>query len=837
MAKPERFIFAALHLLALSALAVAQPLFDLLGRYPEFLVAHGAGPGLLLLTTVLLALAVPAVLALLGRLLPGGPPRRVYQLLCVALLGSLFFVQLAKRAEVWLSGVGVLALGLALGALLAAAYHRWKPVRSALTLLAATALLFPLFFLFGSPARRLLEGPPESATAAAGSSRAPVVMVVFDELPLLSLLDGSGNIDAGRFPHFARLAGHSYWFEHATTVSEGTLISIPAILDGLYPTPGDARLPTFGDHPRSLFTLLGASHDLKVFEFITQLAPPESRPSEAFLPRLRLLVQDLSLVYAHLALPASFAAGLPPITDSWKGFGATDRPDWNTFQADWTERRRQFEQFVSTIEAGEKPGLYFLHSKLPHASWKYLPDGRVYALYEKPGVAGVRGPNPEGKDVNWWLDDPWLPLQAHQRHLLQVGFVDTLLGRLVQRLQEVGLYDDCLLVITADHGTAFLADDSRREITETNYPAILNVPLLIKAPGQTEPVVIDRNVQTIDVLPTVADLLGIELPWEVDGQSAVSEQWNEPKVKTAFADRGVRFEFPHEPEPMRRFLERRIGTLGQQEWGPVFRIGRQRLLGLAPDELPRSGTAGRVELAQSPFFSRVDPEAGFVPALISGRVLEVSEAGDEPLELAVAVNGRIQALSRTSRVWGGNREFAALVPPDSFRPGENRVEVFLIGDGGRLGLLGQDRHDFRLETEPLRLVSSRREQVRVEEGHVIGWVVGGLTKEGDRAYVGGWAADREHLEPVASVLVFHGGRLIASASPSLPRADAVEFLKSETVRASGFFVEFPLEALPSDLSEAAIRVVALSADGHAAELNYPRPGTGRWEFLHPPDRE
>ena len=54
--------------------------------------------------------------------------------------------------------------------------------------------------------------------------------------------------------------------------------------------------------------------------------------------------------------------------------------------------------------------------------------------------------------------------------------------------------------------------------------------------------------------------------------------------------------------------------------------------------------------------------------------------------------------------------------------------------------------------------------------------------------------------------------------------------QSEAVRDSGFQMEFPLSVLPADLSTAEIRVVALSPDGHAAELHYPRPDRDGWDF-------
>ena len=48
-------------------------------------------------------------------------------------------------------------------------------------------------------------------------------------------------------------------------------------------------------------------------------------------------------------------------------------------------------------------------------------------------------------------------------------------------------------------------------------------PLIVKAPGQTDARIDDSNMQTIDIVPTIADLVGVDIPWDVDGLAAGSE--------------------------------------------------------------------------------------------------------------------------------------------------------------------------------------------------------------------------------------------------------------------------------------------------------------------------
>ena len=108
---------------------------------------------------------------------------------------------------------------------------------------------------------------------------------------------------------------------------------------------------------------------------------------------------------------------------------------------------------------------------------------------------------------------------AFQRYLLQVGFADRLLGQLLQNLRANRLYDRSLIIVVSDHGISFRTGGNRRNLDETNLQDILNVPLLIKAPHQKQGQVSQRPTRTIDILPSIASILGVAPPWPTDGIS------------------------------------------------------------------------------------------------------------------------------------------------------------------------------------------------------------------------------------------------------------------------------------------------------------------------------
>ena len=118
---------------------------------------------------------------------------------------------------------------------------------------------------------------------------------------------------------------------------------------------------------------------------------------------------------------------------------------------------------------------------------------------------------------------PWVANLERQRHLLQAGYTDRLVGQILEQLDAVDVYDDAAVVVTSDHGIAFQADENRRLPIPEALPEIMWTPLIVKAPGQSEPRVDDTNVQSIDVVPTIADLIGVDIPWSVDGLAAGSD--------------------------------------------------------------------------------------------------------------------------------------------------------------------------------------------------------------------------------------------------------------------------------------------------------------------------
>ena len=74
------------------------------------------------------------------------------------------------------------------------------------------------------------------------AARTPVVLVIFDEFAMSSIMTERGTIDAVRYPNFGALARSSTWHRNATTVHDYTFWAVPAILTGMRPTTTSCRL-------------------------------------------------------------------------------------------------------------------------------------------------------------------------------------------------------------------------------------------------------------------------------------------------------------------------------------------------------------------------------------------------------------------------------------------------------------------------------------------------------------------------------------------------------------------------------------------------------------------
>ncbi len=360
-----------------------------------------------------------------------------------------------------------------------------------------------------------------------------VVMIIFDELPLTSLLDEKRLIDDARYPNFARLAKSSDWYRNTTSTHYSTGGgALPSILTGWYPSNYFKSIPEehrkakgFPDRrkmPQNVFSLLEKTHQVFAIEAMSKLAA-ENQTTKISTPpikeRFLSLSCDTFIVYSHLVSPTIWKTKLPPIHGQWADFCSPKAKNTSVSVA-WPyvgKKPDAVKRFIETFSDTPQPKFYFLHSLLPHFPFMYNENGQRHANKIKLMTQDFRKPTGH----NNWPSETIANL-GYQAHLIQLKFTDRLLGRVLDQLNRFDLFDKSLIVLTADHGTSFywnstgLSDEKIKEIQagDTMY-----VPLFIKMPFQSQGNINDKQVETIDILPTIADILQVDIPWKADGVS------------------------------------------------------------------------------------------------------------------------------------------------------------------------------------------------------------------------------------------------------------------------------------------------------------------------------
>lgn len=104
----------------------------------------------------------------------------------------------------------------------------------------------------------------------------------------------------------------------------------------------------------------------------------------------------------------------------------------------------------------------------------------------------------------------------------QLTYIDSQIGHLLNELKKAGLYDNTLIIITADHGDAF-GEHGFFTHSQAPYEELVRVPLIIKFPKSLHAgEVIKNQVRLIDVMPTIIDYLNLETGLKLSGFSLLN---------------------------------------------------------------------------------------------------------------------------------------------------------------------------------------------------------------------------------------------------------------------------------------------------------------------------
>jgi len=157
----------------------------------------------------------------------------------------------------------------------------------------------------------------------------------------------------------------------------------------------------------------------------------------------------------------------------------------------------------------DRPFLLFLSWGPPHAPYHTAPE-KYKALFD-PAAIHLR---------------PNVPAEhhTHARNALagyyaHIAALDDCIGRLLQTLHELGLEDDTIFVFTSDHGDMLYSHGYQKK--QQPWDESIRIPFLLRYPARlgNQSRTIHTPINTPDILPTLLDLCGIQIPATVEGTS------------------------------------------------------------------------------------------------------------------------------------------------------------------------------------------------------------------------------------------------------------------------------------------------------------------------------
>ena len=608
---------------------------------------------------------------------------KVNEAMRLSLIGGLSLV-LGLAVARWLHinrTIPSVAIGIVLAIVMPIAFDRSKAVREWsrwLSLLAVAVLGSAVIAL--QPV--LLESDGPQSDAVIGKKDVTVLLVIFDEFPLASLLGSDGNINAERFPGFAELAQGSTWYRNSVAESNFTHQAVPAILSSS--VPAQTGGPFLSQYPKNIFTLFADAISVGGIEPITSLCPHsvcggKSAATASFsASRLRTFLRDASYVYGQRVLPPILRRYVPSIEGTWGGFGAAANKFKDQLAAGALSQVEAVERSVQIVSESKSPRVQVVHALLPHAPWRITPDFRVDQL--SPTISTQ---NPDNEEV---IRD------MYQTFLYQVGAADHVMQNLIANLKKSGKWDSTMLVVSADHGISFIPTMPQRHtdfMDPDQVADVYRVPTFIKYPLQKSGVVEDCAITNLDLLPTIIDVTETTSSWTFAGKS-LAHDCPEGRVRRVVSATGQTaviaggFEEARSRAAHYAQIVSNVGSINK-----VASVGvSASLIGTRIGKRTPDTRITEWTITQKGLLTNVSGKRGAsIPALITGEVTlsQPLEAGTEGI---IAVNGIAAGVIGELSGARSVTSFTAVLDYTLLTPGAHTVELFIRNPDGSLTSAG-----------------------------------------------------------------------------------------------------------------------------------------------------
>jgi arylsulfatase A-like enzyme len=175
-----------------------------------------------------------------------------------------------------------------------------------------------------------------------------------------------------------------------------------------------------------------------------------------------------------------------------------------------------FGKGMEFLEAakGAQPFFLVVDNYDPHEPWD--PPEKYVSLYSD----GYDGPEPftSSSGASDWLTEEQLK-RMRALYAGEVTLMDRWLGAFLDRMEEMNLFENTLVMLLSDHGHAFGEHGYAGKVPTAMYPELMDLAFFIRHPsGRMAGEASDYHASTHDVAPTVLGSLGVELPEAMEGQ-------------------------------------------------------------------------------------------------------------------------------------------------------------------------------------------------------------------------------------------------------------------------------------------------------------------------------
>ncbi len=358
-----------------------------------------------------------------------------------------------------------------------------------------------LFLAIAACAALRCGGPGESrsgAPPAPGASRPNVLLITVDTLRPDHL--GCYGYARKTSPNIDLVARRGVVFRVATTAAGRTVQSFPSILTGVYPPVHGLRYE-------------GQSH-------------------EALEGRMTLTRALRDAGYQAFAVTQGLNVGLhrdfePQNYDPEIYLDPEGRKVRVPTRNDEDATRKAVQWLRAHVTPGGAPFFLWLRYDAPH--WPYEAPAPFTEMFD-PGYKGPLTFNDEARpgvergDIIFGRTR--LPAREVEHAIAlydgEVAYSDRAIGGLMKSLRDLGVIENTIVLVTADHGEGLGEHDYFFEHGAYLYEPTVRVPFIVTAPGRLPAgTLVETQARTIDILPTLLDLAGVPIPAGLQGVSQV----------------------------------------------------------------------------------------------------------------------------------------------------------------------------------------------------------------------------------------------------------------------------------------------------------------------------